>query len=772
MSLDITLQETASAVACPPALEERLATTWLTPGRFALFLGLLVFAAFPGVLLGTQAFVFRDFGLFGYPLAMFHRQSFWRGEIPLWNPLNNCGVPFLAQWNTMALYPPTLIYLLLPMPWSVSFFCLAHLFWGGVGMYSLATNWTHDRLAAALAGVIFAFNGVMLSSLIWPSQIATFAWVPWVIWLVQRAWLQGGRQIVWGVLSGSMQMLAGGPETILLTWCVLALLALGDWLRLRELGSRSVLRLGGMVVLVALVCAAQLLPFLQLLSHSQRDSGFGSAMWSLPSSGWANLLVPLFRTTRCSWGVYLQSGQQWISSYYPGVGTIFLAFLALRGARDWRPFLIAALIVLSFTLALGENGFVYRALRGCVPALGFARFPVKFILLALGLAPLLAAFGLKSLTETSRRLGAFELGVAVVLVLLIGVIIALDWNAPGDGWCTTCQNGLSRAGFLILLLLVMPRCVSPRGRNQVLWGCSLVIVFWLDLLTHAPSQNPTASPSVYAPDAVKAGRNWTAEPRLGEARAMASPLAQSGLYQYSITNFESNYLIYRMALFMDCNLIENLPQVYGFFAMLPSDINLATYAPFVWTNQDFSPLFDFIGVAQVASGPNLDWTSRPTAMPMVTIGQKAVFTDDRTALGAFAQTNLDFRKIVFLPSEARGEVSALSLIKAQVVSTNFANQTVSIQTDAPAQTMVVIAQTYYPAWKAYVDGQATKLWRANYAFQAVQVPAGRHRIELRYEDKLFLIGALLSGLGIVICVSLWLIAHYRGLGVQEMRSLE
>jgi uncharacterized membrane protein YfhO len=86
--------------------------------------------------------------------------------------------------------------------------------------------------------------------------------------------------------------------------------------------------------------------------------------------------------------------------------------------------------------------------------------------------------------------------------------------------------------------------------------------------------------------------------------------------------------------------------------------------------------------------------------------------------------------------------------------------------------MVVIAQTYYPAWKAYVDGQATKLWRANYAFQAVQVPAGRHRIELRYEDKLFLIGALLSGLGITICVSLWLIAHYRGLGVQEMRSLE
>ena len=81
------------------------ADEWLTPGRFALFLGLLIFATFPGVLLGSTTFVIRDFGLFGYPLAYFHRQSFWRGELPLWNPFSNCGLPFLAQWNTLGFYP-------------------------------------------------------------------------------------------------------------------------------------------------------------------------------------------------------------------------------------------------------------------------------------------------------------------------------------------------------------------------------------------------------------------------------------------------------------------------------------------------------------------------------------------------------------------------------------------------------------------------------------------------------------------------------------------
>ena len=56
-------------------------------------MALLIFFAFPGVVLNSSSFVYRDFGLFGYPLAQYFRESFWRGEVPLWNPLNNCGLP-------------------------------------------------------------------------------------------------------------------------------------------------------------------------------------------------------------------------------------------------------------------------------------------------------------------------------------------------------------------------------------------------------------------------------------------------------------------------------------------------------------------------------------------------------------------------------------------------------------------------------------------------------------------------------------------------------
>ena len=317
-------------------------------------------------------------------------------------------MPFLAQWNTLALYPLSLIYLLLPLTWSLSFFCLAHLFWGGLGMYFLTYRWTHHRLAAGVAGVSFAFNGLTLNFLMWPSHVATFSWLPWVLWLGQRAYREGGKALVWATLAGAMQMLAGGPETILVTWLLLMVLACGDWVHEKGQRGRLVLRFLGMGFLVALVCAVQLLPFLGLLAHSQRGSSFGSADWAMPASGWANFLVPLFRTTPTSQGLFTQPGQYWTSSYYAGIGTVLLVAVAVWRVRDWRVRFLAGLLALSLVLALGNSGLLYRWMRLCIPALGFVRYPVKFVILILAVAPPLAAFGFSALASKPRPFGHFE----------------------------------------------------------------------------------------------------------------------------------------------------------------------------------------------------------------------------------------------------------------------------------------------------------------------------------------------------------------------------
>jgi uncharacterized membrane protein YfhO len=89
----------------------------------------------------------------------------------------------------------------------------------------------------------------------------------------------------------------------------------------------------------------------------------------------------------------------------------------------------------------------------------------------------------------------------------------------------------------------------------------------------------------------------------------------------------------------------------------------------------------------------------------------------------------------------------------------FLAQRVTAHVDAAAPGWVVIAQTYYHPWRAYVDGQPVHLWRANYAFQAVEVPAGSHELALVYEDQRFSIGVVISLAALLACAALLVLAR-------------
>ena len=374
---------------------------WLTPGRFALLLAISIFAANPEVLLGLQTFYYRDFGFFGYPLAHYHRGSFWQGEIPLWNPLNNCGLPFLAQWNTLVLYPGSLFYLLLPLSWSLAVFCLLHQFLAGMGMFCLASRWTGNRLAASVAGVAYAFNGLTLNCLMWPNNIAALGWMPWVVLVSQRAWTAGGRSIAAAAVVGAMQMLSGAPEIILLTWITLVVLAAGQSFQGLRAAGKVWWRFAAIAFLVAGTSAAQLLPFLDLLSHAHRDAGYGDSAWPMPIWGWANLLVPMFHCFHGFHGVYWQREQYWTSSYYPGAAIVALALLAAVLVRKRNVQVLTFLAVLALILALGDAGKLYGWLRHSFPQFGFLRYPVKFLVVLSFALPLLAAYAVSYLQNSA-----------------------------------------------------------------------------------------------------------------------------------------------------------------------------------------------------------------------------------------------------------------------------------------------------------------------------------------------------------------------------------
>jgi hypothetical protein len=72
---------------------------------------------------------------------------------------------------------------------------------------------------------------------------------------------------------------------------------------------------------------------------------------------------------------------------------------------------------------------------------------------------------------------------------------------------------------------------------------------------------------------------------------------------------------------------------------------------------------------------------------------------------------------------------------------------------------LVLAYTYYPGWRARVDDQPVEILRANYAFMALPLGPGEHRVILRYQPMSFKIGAIISSLSLLLIV----IAALRGI---------
>lgn len=67
-----------------------------------------------------------------------------------------------------------------------------------------------------------------------------------------------------------------------------------------------------------------------------------------------------------------------------------------------------------------------------------------------------------------------------------------------------------------------------------------------------------------------------------------------------------------------------------------------------------------------------------------------------------------------------------------------------LTTSSPDQSILVLTDTYYPGWKAKIDNQPTKIYRANFLFKAIILPPGSHRIEFYYQPTHFYLSLIVS----------------------------
>jgi hypothetical protein len=733
---------------------------WLTKRQFLLLLAAALIVTFPQVALGLHTFFYRDFGALGYPGAIFMRDSLLHGELPLWNPYSHCGVPYLAQMGQW--YPPAWLCYFLPLPWSANFLMLAHLWFGGFGMFWLLRRWGIGNFAASFAGFAFVFNGVTLSCLLWGNYIASLAWLPWITGCVMESWRSGGRWLAFAAGAGAMQVLTATPEITLLSWIFLGLIWLGEFFSGEIKFLISARRVCTVVFLAAGITMVQMLPFFDLIAHSQRNSNnAGAAIWSMPGWGWANLLVPLFHSYQSPQGPWFQNGQEFLASYYLGAGVLALAIAGAWLARTRIAIMIAATVLFCWIMALGPHGFFYERIKGIFPLVGIARFPVKFTILTAFLVPLLAAWGIERVqtpqNKNPRR------GLVIVAVMILSLMTVLVWFArqfpfPLDNWNTTAWNALWRAVLMLILLAgIFLLSKIKNGRPQIFLQLIVLALLPLDALTHSPHIAPTLPCSILAPGMWQAVGKYV-PPKLGEGRIMVSPNAEQQLLYSRVADMNADFIGKRLAEWYNLNLLDGIPKVTGAITLRPAHFDiLESYLYYTAGAHCGRGLVDFLSVAWLSSPDNpAQWLARTNFLPIITAGQKPVFAGDEEVLQAITAGNFEPREVVYLPESERAFVTVTNQTYCAMSNTSFSLNKVEADVNATTPSLVVLSQSYYHLWRAFVDEKSAPLLRANLAFQAVEVPAGMHHLKLIYRDPNLEIGAILSLLSLAACGLIWL----------------
>ncbi|MGB0578101.1 MAG: YfhO family protein, partial [Limisphaerales bacterium] len=648
---------------------------------------------------------------------------------------------------------------------SLGIFCLLHLWFGGLGMFFLTRRWLGNPIAAAFAAVAFTVSGVALSCLIWPNYCVALGWMPWLMLAARRAWLEGGIWIPTAALAGTMQMLVGAPEFVMLTWLFLFAL----WLCDRKDASNSMTWLVSLPAIVALITAlsaAQLLPFFDLLENSQRHAGFQDTRWPMPIWGWANLFVPLFHYGKSDQGWYLQQGQFFLSSYHLGLAVMMMAIFAVWRQRNRFTWLLTGATLLVLILALGHKGLLYTLWLKVMPGGGVARYPVKFMLLAAFTVPLLAGVGIKCFLDQAQakdkmRFKYFTIVMMVMLAEMLIIVVLAHWFQ--NKFDVVKDLRLNSSGHMILMGSFVLTFLKSADREIAIHLRKIHLVLALafvaaDLLTHMPKQNPTVSAKVLSmPDE----RPVDQRPVFDGAvrRAMIVPGAEQALLKSKIAEWDKDIITKRLAYWSNLNLIDKIPKVNGSMTLRmrhQDEVQSALY-PKEGDAPAAEALKDFLCVAwQTHPTILVGWTNRTTALPLVTAGQSVRVSND-DVIADLISTNFNPRAYAWIAPDGFEFEAApyASAVNASTTNLIFGLNQLQFEVNADAPTVALIAQSYNQNWRAMVNDKPANVWRANHAFQAVEVPAGKSFVRLDYIDDSFRLGVIISGVSGLLCLG-WL----------------
>jgi hypothetical protein len=111
------------------------------------------------------------------------------------------------------------------------------------------------------------------------------------------------------------------------------------------------------------------------------------------------------------------------------------------------------------------------------------------------------------------------------------------------------------------------------------------------------------------------------------------------------------------------------------------------------------------------------------------------------------------------PPIRTGGLDADSKIKPFARVSLYTPDKVVVEAASPEPTFLLLLDTHYPGWKAYINDQEAKIYRADYNFRAVSIPRGRSLVRFEYVPWSFRLGLALAMMGLALAA--WMFRFWR-----------
>jgi hypothetical protein len=83
---------------------------------------------------------------------------------------------------------------------------------------------------------------------------------------------------------------------------------------------------------------------------------------------------------------------------------------------------------------------------------------------------------------------------------------------------------------------------------------------------------------------------------------------------------------------------------------------------------------------------------------------------------------------------------------SSIKMTSFDNDAITYESNSSSNNTAIFSEIYYKDWKAYIDDKQVPFYKANYVLRGLTIPAGKHKIEFKFEPQSYFIGKKISNL--------------------------